>query len=203
MPPPDATAAVEDEDPLNDQEGVPDRKKPVNKNRRGKEKAKTPNPRDGSVKVDEACRLFAAGKCKWGNRCRYRHDLLNPDGGDKDSKPTTLEPPGGSNRPPRRQNPASKNCFAWERKGSCLKGDKCPYKHMSYQEQQQLTEEERFRIGERKRAAIRRQHELESADYEERAAERDIDFLSKVMEGKLTISDSAWVGLVSGTAKMR
>jgi hypothetical protein len=65
-----------------------------------------------------------------------------------------------------------------------------------------LDEEQHFRIGEQRRGAIRRRHEQESAEYDRRAVERDVDFLARVMEGKLVLSNSARQNLISGNGKM-
>ncbi|KAF8191881.1 hypothetical protein K438DRAFT_1830201 [Mycena galopus ATCC 62051] len=147
-------------------------------------------------KVDEPCRLFSVGKCTWGDRCRYFHE--SAEGSTVDSASLESPLPGGGSRKdmsspvngdstsktsssPRNQKPISQNsgssqksCFAWGRKGSCSKGGNCP-----------------------------RRHEQESTDYERRTVERDIDFLARVMEGKLLLSSSAKQNFISGNGKMR
>ncbi|KAJ7434572.1 hypothetical protein B0H11DRAFT_2117908, partial [Mycena galericulata] len=178
-------------------------------------------------KVNEPCRLFSAGKCTWGDRCRYRHESAEgstvdfvslesplPGGG---SRKDLSSPVNGDNTTPAApmnqkqisQNSGSshKSCFAWRRKGSCSKGANCPYKHdnefkKTLEGNRDLDEEQRFRIGEQRREAIARRHEQESAEYERRTVERDVDFLARVMEGKLVLSSSAKQNLFSGNGKM-
>ncbi|KAJ7193972.1 hypothetical protein GGX14DRAFT_587487 [Mycena pura] len=135
------------------------------------------------------------------------NSLESPVGGS--SKDTSSLVNGDSTTPadPRSQKPIHKSCFAWERKGSCSKGVNCPYKHDNEVKKtlvgnRYLNEEQCFRIGEQRREAIRRRHELESAEYERRAVERDVDFLARVMEGKLVLSSSAKQNLISGNGKM-
>ncbi|KAF8191863.1 hypothetical protein K438DRAFT_1830173, partial [Mycena galopus ATCC 62051] len=195
-------------------------------NVKGKDKKKSKQ----KDKVDEPCRLFSAGKCTWGDKCRYRHESSQgstvastslesplPGGGSsKDmSSPVNSDSTSKTSSSPRNQKPISQNsgssqksCFAWGRKGSCSKGGNCPYKHDNEFKKTlegnryDLEEEQRFRIGEQRREAIRRRHEQESADYERRTVERDIDYLARVMEGKLLLSSSATQNFISGNGKM-
>ncbi|KAJ6524349.1 hypothetical protein B0H19DRAFT_1200455 [Mycena capillaripes] len=164
-------------------------------------------------KVDEPCRLFSAGKCTRGGRCRYRHESAEGRTADSASLESPL-PGGGSSKhvdgpvdaaaAPMSQKPipqnsggSHKSCFAWRRKGSCSKAGNCPYKHdnefkRTLEGNRYLDDEEqRFRIGEQRREAIRRRHEQESAEYERRAVERDVDFLARVLAGKVVLSSSA------------
>ncbi|KAJ7767656.1 hypothetical protein B0H16DRAFT_1520318 [Mycena metata] len=192
---------------------------------KGKDKKKSKQ----KDKVDEPCRLFSAGKCTRGDQCRYRHestegstvdsaslesslpgggsskDVSGPVGGDS----TILAPAAPMSQKPIPQNSGSnhKSCFAWKRKGSCSKAGNCPYKHdnefkKTPEGNRYLDEEQRFRIGEQRREAIRRRHEQDSAEYERRAAERDIEFLARVLGGKLVLSSSAKENLIRNE-KMR
>ncbi|KAJ7356861.1 hypothetical protein DFH08DRAFT_467628 [Mycena albidolilacea] len=170
-------------------------------NVKGKEKKRSKQ----KDKVDEPCRLFSAGKCTRGDRCRYRHEFAEGSTVDSASLESPL-PGGGSSKDmsgpvdgdsttpaalmsqkpiPQNSGSSHKRCFAWRRKGSCSKGGNCPYKHdnefkKTLEGNRCVDKEQRFRIGKQRREAIRRRHEMESAEYERRAVERDADFLARV-----------------------
>ncbi|KAJ6578572.1 hypothetical protein B0H19DRAFT_1123513 [Mycena capillaripes] len=198
---------------------APDITKPVNVKGKDEKKSKQKD------KVDEPCRLFSAGKCTRGGRCRYRHESAEgrpvdsnslesplPGGGSSkdvsgpvDGDSTTPAAPMSQKPIPQNSGSSHKSCFAWKRKGSCSKAGSCPYKHdnefkKTPEGNRYLDEEQRFRIGEQRREAIRRRHEQASAEYERRAVERDVDFLARVLGGKLVLSSSATENLIS---KMR
>ncbi|KAJ7680142.1 hypothetical protein B0H17DRAFT_1077016 [Mycena rosella] len=186
-------------------------------NAKGKDKR-----RKQKDKVDEPCRLFSARKCTRGDRCRYRHESAEgstvdsaslesplPGGGSSkdvsgpvDGDSTTPAAPMSQKPIPQNSGSSHKSCFAWRRKGSCSKAGNCPYKHDNEFKEgnRYLDEEQRFRIGEQRREAIRRRHEQESAEYGRRAVERDADFLARVLGGKLVLSSSA---KITGSQGMR
>ncbi|KAJ4481297.1 hypothetical protein J3R30DRAFT_3466667 [Lentinula aciculospora] len=86
----------------------------------------------------QACPFFARGRCRYGDRCRWRHDATTmvatavnlPSSAPVAASHPEVQSPGFSTQIPNatRAHTLPKPCFAW-RKGSCAKGDQCRYAH--------------------------------------------------------------------------
>ncbi|KAF9074591.1 hypothetical protein BDP27DRAFT_1287385 [Rhodocollybia butyracea] len=97
------------------------------------------NSPGGSVSVTDStqsCPFFARGQCRYGDRCKWRHESrtvvatsISPSTSASIEVDSKSEPQRSTQRPFR-----MKPCFAW-RKGSCAKGDQCPYAHAHVQGQ--------------------------------------------------------------------
>lgn len=67
------------------------------------------------------CNAFQRGMCKFGDNCRYKHEIPEPGAGPAQTQSTGQFPPRDPNKP-------AGYCNAFQ-KGECKFGDNCRYRH--------------------------------------------------------------------------
>ena len=102
-------------------------------NSRGRSRERSQNGRKGSrsrsKSGDGICKFFAAGKCKKGRDCTYKHERNKSGGGNSDKRGNS--PRGNRSKSPNKltREQMKQSPCAHFAKGDCSFGDKCWYSH--------------------------------------------------------------------------